>query len=196
MANFTDLFAWFDRLGVTDSLLPFLLVFAIVFAVLQQIELFGTDKKNIHFVLALVMGLLFVIPHVTNTYPSGADPVEIINRAIPQVGIVVIAVIMVLLIVGVFGAKLDVKESPLAMVVVLLAFGLVIYIFGWAANWWGGASFPRWLGFLGNPETRAMLIILAVFLLIVFFIIGGGTKESRAKKGFGNVLDWFKSMLK
>ena len=194
MATFTDLFRWFVRLGIQDSLLPFLLVFTIIFAILQKVNLFGEDRKNIHVVLALIIGLLFVIPHVTNTYPIKADPVEIINNAIPNVGVLIIAIIMVLLIVGVFGHKLNIKGSPLAMVVILLAFGFVLYIFGQAAGWWHTSGFPSLFSWLGNPETRAMLIILAVFLIIVFFIIGG-SREGNARRSAGNLLDYFKSMF-
>jgi hypothetical protein len=193
MASFNDLFMWFHKLGVADSLLPFLLVFTVVFAILQQINLFGQDKKNVHIVIALVMGLLFVIPHVTGTYPAGSDPVSIINNAIPSVGIVIIAIIMIMLIVGVFGHTLDVKGSGLAAVVVVFAIGFVIYIFTQARAGW---NFPNWLSFLNNPETRAMLIILAVFLIIVFFIIGGGSKSSKAGRGLAGFLDHFKNMLK
>jgi len=196
MASFTDVFLWLDELGVSESLLPFLLVFALVFAILQQIKLFGEDKKNIHIVIALILALLFVIPHVTNRYPAGADPVEVINKALPQVGIVLIAIIMVMLLVGVFGHTLEVKGSPLSMFVILGAFGFVLYIFGWAAGWWSKPGFPRWLNFLADPATRAMLLILAVFILIVFFIVGGGSKEGKAKNGLSSFLDWFKNMLK
>jgi len=193
MANFNDLFIWFDKLGVADSLLPFLLVFTVIFAILQQVNIFGQDKKNIHIVIALIMGLVFVIPHATGTYPTGTDPVLIINNAIPNVGIVIIAIIMIMMIIGVFGHTLNVKDSGLAAVVVVFAIGFVTYIFTQAR---GGWNFPNWLGFLSNPETRAILIILAVFLIIVFFIIGGDSRSAKAGKGLAGFLDYFKSMLK
>ncbi len=194
MANFTDLFIWFDKMGLADSLIPFMLIFTITYAVLDRIKLFGDSKKNIHIILAMILGLLFVIPHVTNSYPTGADPVEIINTAVPNVGVLIIAIIMVMLIVGVFGAKLKVKNSPLTSIVVLVAFGLVLYIFGQAAGWWNKSGFPRFFGFLNDPETMAMIVILAVFLIFVFFLVGGSS-EGNAKNGLGSFLDYFKGML-
>lgn len=194
MATFTDMFRWLGGMGLADSLLPFLLVFAIVFAVLQQVKLFGEDKKNIHIVIALIMGFLFVLPHVTGAYRAGADPVDIINKAIPNVGVMLVAIIMLMLIVGVFGAKLKVKGTPLTAIVILLAFGFVLYIFGWAAGWWHSGGFPSWLGFLGDAQTRSLLVVLAVFLILVFFIIGGGSK-STGQKGVSKFFDWFKGLL-
>ena len=197
MTTFTDLFTWFDRLGVADSLLPFLLVFSIIFAILERVKIFGENNKKTHVIIALIMGILFVIPHVTGTYPSGSDPVSIINTAIPNVGVVLIAIIMIMLIVGVFGHNLNIKGSALSVVVILLAFGYVIYIFGWAAGWWStGGTFSWGLGFLGDPETRAMLIVLAVFLIVVFVIIGGKGPAGEGKRGFGKIIEYFQNMLK
>ena len=47
--------------GLTDVLLPFLLIFTVVFAVLQKTKLFGDDKRNFNVVIALVMGITLLI---------------------------------------------------------------------------------------------------------------------------------------
>ncbi|MBI2652090.1 hypothetical protein HYX00_01375, partial [Candidatus Woesearchaeota archaeon] len=54
-----------DRWRVADVLLPFLLIFVIVFAILQKTKILGDSKKNLNVVVAIVVGLLVVIPHVT-----------------------------------------------------------------------------------------------------------------------------------
>ena len=75
-SNFADL------LGsevVVDLLLPFLLIFTIVFAVLQKSNILGKDKRNFNSVIALVVSLSVVIPHITGSYPAGFDVVEIIQ---------------------------------------------------------------------------------------------------------------------
>ena len=77
--------------GLTDVLLPFTLIFTIMFAILQKTRVFGEEKKNINMVVALVFGLLVVIPHVTNTYPAGMDIVEVLNSALPSVSIVTVS---------------------------------------------------------------------------------------------------------
>ena len=41
------------------TILPFVLVFTIVFAVLQKSKIFGDDKKQIDSIVALVFGLIF-----------------------------------------------------------------------------------------------------------------------------------------
>src|SRR3989344_5921588 len=103
MVNFVDLFLYLDRLGVLDSLIPFILIFTIVFATLEKSQILGIGKKGMNTLVAMSMGLLVVIPHIIGRYPPNADPVLIMNKAIPNLSIVMIAVIMVLIIAGVFG---------------------------------------------------------------------------------------------
>ena len=39
-----------EQIGLTDVLLPFFLIFTLVFAILQKTELLGHDKKNFNVV--------------------------------------------------------------------------------------------------------------------------------------------------
>ena len=45
---------------LTDFVYPFLLVFFIVFAILDKTKLLGGDKKQLNAMLAFVIGLIFV----------------------------------------------------------------------------------------------------------------------------------------
>jgi len=72
------------------------LVFTIVFATLQKTKILGEDenkkpRKNFNAVIALVMGLAVVIPHVIGSYPPDGDVVNIINNALPNVSVVLVA---------------------------------------------------------------------------------------------------------
>ena len=73
-----------ESYGFRDVLLPFFLIFTILYATLSYSRMFG-EKKPVNVMISLIVGLLVVIPHVTNTYPPGMDVVDIINQAIPQV---------------------------------------------------------------------------------------------------------------
>ena len=45
---------------LTDFVYPFLLVFFIIFALLEKTKIFGTDKKQLNALVAFVIGLIFV----------------------------------------------------------------------------------------------------------------------------------------
>lgn len=171
-----------EEMGILDVILPFILVFVIVFAVLQKTKILGEDengkpRKNFNSVIALVMGLAVVIPHVIGTYPSPeSDIVNIINQALPHVSVVLVAVIMLLLIIGVFGGGVNIAGSSLAAWAVLFAILATIFIFGTAANWF---DLPQWMWwFEVNQELQSLIIVILVFALIIWFI----TKEDKPKQ--------------
>ena len=53
------LIRYWQDLGVFLVALPFLLIFTVVFAVLQKAQIFGQDKK-VHAIISLVIGLISV----------------------------------------------------------------------------------------------------------------------------------------
>jgi len=163
-----------EFLGLMDVLLPFLLIFTIVFAVLQKSEIFGTDKKNFNVMIALIMGLAVVIPHVTGMYPGNWDVVDIINKSLPNVSLLMVAIIMVILLLGIFGAGTSWKGSSITGVIALIAFIAVIYIFGAAAELWG---INNRIGFLSDPDVQALVVVILVFGILVWFI----TKEEKTQ---------------
>lgn len=185
------------ELGLFDIILPFILVFTLVFAILQKTKILGEKSKNFNTVISLVMGASVVLPHVlmgtgTNRLTNGLiDPVVVINNALPSVSIILIAVLMVLLIFGIWGSKVRLGNSSLSGIIALFAFLSVIYIFGGAAGWW---VLPRygWLGVLSDPNTQALVVTILVFAIIIWWITKDDTKESEKKKGIG---DFFGSIL-
>ncbi|MBI3051775.1 hypothetical protein HYY74_04945 [Candidatus Woesearchaeota archaeon] len=185
MATFNTLFEQLDRLGILDSLIPFILIFTIVFAVLQKTKILGAEEAHkFNIIISFALSAITVIPHIMGRYPPNSDPITIINSALPSVSVVLVAIIAVLLLVGVFGKNLDIGLSDLAGVVAILAFGIVVYIFGSAAGWFAG--FPPSLGFLNDPDTQSLLVMILVFALVIFFITSkpGGDKMGGLQKIF------------
>ena len=181
MVNFQDLIFKLESLGFADVLLPFILIFTVIFAILQKTEVLGRGKKNFNVAISFVISLGVIIPHVLGTYPPSGDVVEIINQALPNVSVVIIGVLMVMLILGIFGKKWP-EHNKISSGVLILAIAVVAYIFGLAANWW--AYMPSWLYWINNPDTQALLILILVFGIIVSYI----TKEDDQNSGIGKSL--------
>ena len=170
--------------GLTDVMLPFLLIFTVMFAILQKTKVLGEGKKNYNVVVALVFALLVVIPHVTNSYPAGTDIVDMLNKALPSVSVVIIAIIMMLLLIGIFGGEAQWK-GPVAGWVAIICFIIILVIFGSAAGWWLDWSwFTQWFG----EDTIALIIILLVFGIIIAFITSDRAEKQKegAFKKFGD----------
>lgn len=175
--SFADTFLRLENMGLTDVLLPFLLVFTLVFAVLQKAKIFGQDKKNINMVISIIIGLLVVIPHITGDYPPGGDVVEIMNSAIPNVSIFIVAIVMLLIMIGVFGVNIEIAGTSLGGIVTLLSVLIIFFVFATSAGWFNMAL-PNWLGFLSDPDTQALIVVLLMFGIIVMFVTGGGDGSS------------------
>ena len=171
-ADFTTLATYLQNYGVMDFLLPFILVFTIVFAVMQKTHILG-DRKNFNVIIALVLGLLFVVPHITNSYPLGYDPVKVMNETLPSISLVAVAAIMILLLMGIFGQRFSQTGAP---IIALISLGFVVYIFGASLNLWRGPYdvFSWW-----TPQTTELLIVVLIFGLVVWFI----TKEPNSGSG-------------
>jgi hypothetical protein len=161
--------------GVIDVILPFILIFTITFAVMEKIKLFSdTDDKNKKYssVVALVLGMAIIIPHITGQYYMGFDPVEVINRALPHIGLLLTAIVMVLLTLGLWtGKRADGSKGP-GQIFTLLSGALVIVIFVASMGWW---VLPGWVYNLLRSDVIALVIALLVFGLIIKFITGSGT---------------------
>ena len=171
MAGFDQLAHIFESLGVMDFLLPFIIVFTIMYAVLLTMPLFK-DNKKFSLVLALAIGLLFVVPHITGDYPLGVDPVEIMNNSLPQIALVAVSAFMMLILLGLFGHELSDSASPF---ILLIAVGFTVFIFGASLGLWNGPYnyFSWW-----NSNLTELLIIILFFGGIVWFITGDDDKKN------------------
>jgi hypothetical protein len=178
-----------QEIGIMDVILPFILVFTIVFAILQKTKILGHEdgeakkpKKNFNAAIALVMALAVVVPHITGSYPTeGSDVVNIINSALPNISVVLIAVVMMLLMIGVFGGEVNIFKSGLSGYAVAFAIAATIFIFGTAAYWW---ELPQWASFLLDSDTQALVVILLVFGALIMFITADDTPKDNKKPTF------------
>lgn len=185
MATYVEFFELLESYGLTDALLPFLLIFTIVFAVLQKTNILGAGKKNFNVVVALVLALTAVIPHVTDAYPEGYDVIEILNTALPQVSMIAVAAIMLMLLVGLFGAESKWLGGSLSGWMAIISFIIIVVIFGGAAGWWTNISelFTWW-----DEDTTALFVIILVFGIIVWYVTRPETKGEGAVR-FGKLIE-------
>lgn len=184
-ASFKDLFIYLEKLGVADVLIPFLLIFTVVFAVLEKAKILGEGKKNFNVIVALSIALIVVIPHVMGTYPAGKDAVVIINNAIPNVSVAIIAIILFLVVAGTFGINLPLGSG--IGVLGIGAFLIVLYIFGSSAGWWSGL--PNWI----SSETETLIVMAIVFIAVIAFITGGSGGPGA---GIGKMLSYADNLFR
>ena len=190
MVDFRSLMVTLAELGIWDIVLPFMLIFTIVYATLTTTlkAMFGRggkgddayDHRKFATIVALVIAFGVVIPHATNSYPPGKDVVEIINTSLPQVALIAVAIIGVMIILGMFGiSTLGFHEGGISTIIVFVAMGIIIYIFGSAAGW--GWQIPPWLSFLDDPDVQTLIVAILVFGIVVKIITGSDKEKSQKR---------------
>jgi|TARA_B100000315_G_scaffold241139_1_gene261703 hypothetical protein len=176
--RFEDFFASLERVGFVDVVLPFLLIFTLIFSVLDKTKVLGEGKRNMNVGIAMIFALLVVIPHVTGNFPAGYDPVAIINAALPSVSLVVVAVVTLLILIGVFAHDRVMLGLTAPGWVGIFSVVALIFIFGSAAGWWT-TDLLDWLDNVFGSDILAIAIMLLVFGMIIAFVTGGGEAERR-----------------
>ena len=166
-----------DRWGLTDVLLPFLLIFVIVYAILTKTKILGETKKNLNVVLAVIVALLVIVPHITGKFPANADPVVILNDALPQVSIVLVAIVFLLVMIGVFGQDYVFLGVTMPGWITLVSLIVIVLIFGGSAGWWDSGFGTTLENFFGT-EGVAVFIMLITFGLIIAWV----TSDSKERE--------------
>ena len=125
-------------IGVYDVILPMLLVFTIIFAILEKTKILGTEKidnvsvgkKNINAMVAISIAFLVV---------ASTKLVGIINQAMANIVLLVLLSVSFLLLVGVFfkDEELDfaTKEGTWKTVMIVIMFIGLVVIFLDALGW-------------------------------------------------------------
>ena len=171
--DFMNILSEWENLGVFNVLLPFLLVFAIAFAILEKIKLFG-DKRQINGIIAGILGILFV----RNQYLVG-----LLNRFLPNISMFMIIILMFLLLFGIFaGQHKGFKDSLLGFAMVVS----VIFVIWSLSSDFVGERFelPDFLTDL-DDTTQSSILFIGIFVVVIWFVTkgdGGSGKESWLEK--------------
>jgi len=166
---------FFTRFGMFDVVLPFLLVFTIVFAILEKTKVLGEEDKkprrNLNSMVAFVVGLIFV---------SVIRLVEIINQALPEIALVLIISVSLLMIVGLFWGSTEVKleKDWQKGLVFIVAFFVVLGIFFNAIGWWD--NIINYVDLHWAETVIPTLVFFIVIIAAIFYIVGG-KKEDKKK---------------
>ncbi|MFH1210716.1 MAG: hypothetical protein V1645_02255 [archaeon] len=160
-------------LGFYDIILPFLLIFTIVFGVLEKTRVFGIQdgkpKTNINAMIAFVMSLFFV-----------ATPrlVEAIQISMPQVAVLLVVIMSLMMVVGFIMSDKEFNFESykgLKWFLIFILFVGIFLIFLNAVGWWN--EFWDMFGFNFWTSTAGMtLIFLGVVIGAILFITGGSKK--------------------
>lgn len=182
--SFTGIVGDLERLGFYDFVLPWLLFFAVILGILNNVKIFGEDKK-INSIVAAVAAFFVVAFNPAVGTSLSAYFVNIFGSGAMILGVLLILV----LLGGVLGYKPDdlIKGDgehgghyvskwikPLIGLVFII---IIVWIFSVATG--SGVGLPV-LGL--DSDTWTMLFILAFVLLVIWYASGGGAGAGEGEK--------------
>ncbi len=181
-STFRGTIGFFEKLGVYDVVLPFLLVFTLVYAMLEKTRIFGSDKvdgkeysrKNLNGMTAFVAAF-FVI--------ASTRLVAIISEVLANTVLLLLLSICFLLLAGSFhtGSKEFFLEGTWKTIFMIIMFLGIVLIFLNALGWL--QVIYENLFFKFDSVTVSSIVLILVMVLFMLYVTGafGGKKDGEKK---------------
>ncbi|MFH1649241.1 MAG: hypothetical protein ABIA93_01705 [Candidatus Woesearchaeota archaeon] len=181
VSAFRSALMFFDKLGLYDVVLPFLLVFTIVYALFEKTKVFGTEehegkkytRKNMNAMASFVIAFFVV---------ASSQLVQLIFTVSSQVVILLFLSVFFLLLVGSFHTgdkEFALEKGWKSMFMVIMFLGIAL-IFLNALGWLG------WIyrNVLGNFDsvTVSSIVLILVFVGVILYIM----KDPKPSKSKGD----------
>lgn len=188
-SNFRETLMLFERLGVYDVILPLLLVFTIVFAILEKTMVLGYEKigdkkysrKNLNSMIAFVTALLVV---------GSTKLVAMINETVSNTVLLLLMSVLFLLLIGSFQKQTDegvFLEGPWKNLFMVIMFVGIVLIFLNSFKLASGESVLMSV-FTGigkgmtsggtlNGDVVTTAIMFAVMIGAILFVTSSGKKK-------------------
>ena len=159
-----------------ETILPFSLVFTIVFAVLEKTKILGEGQRRVDAIIALVIGLIFV---------AFGQATDIVVRMIPVLGVALVVILVFMILLGSLYQPGSFKlEGWLKIVIGIL---IAIVVIATVLILTGGLNYI--VGFItaGNSGLLIngflVLVVIGAILAVVFGGKGGGGSGSGSSSG-------------
>jgi len=156
-----DLLSKWEQIGFFSYLLPFMLIFALVFGILTKVNVFK-ENKMINGIIALAVAMMALQFDFVPTFFA---------QIFPRLGVGLAILLGILIMVGLFMDPDSSMVNYFLLGIGVLVIGLVFIQsageLGWASgHWW---------------EENWQMIVGAVFILILVAVIIGGSKSKKDK---------------
>ncbi len=165
---------------VQQIILPFLLVFTLIFAILEKTEVLGKEKRQVNAIIGLVVGLILI------AFPIARN---IIIQLMPFLAVVAVILLVFMLLYAFASGK---KENPLnkgltIVFGIIIGIALIIMII-YASGKWDWFSNTFFKGSTGGSVFLNILVIAVIAGAIIAVMKGnpsGSGKSSSLPKAPG-----------
>jgi hypothetical protein len=187
--GFTGAIAFMDKIGVYDVVLPFLLVFTLIYAFLEKTKVFGTDtyyldeghtksftgsRRNLNAMVSFTVAFFVV---------ASSQLVSVINQTMSHMVLLLVLVFCFILVAGAFQKQTDdgfFLEKPWKGIFMVIVFVAMLFIFLNALGWLEPVY--KFILRSGSSEGIATIILLALIAGFVALIAKDPNKKASVAK--------------
>ena len=161
----TEVLNIWNEMGVFSYVIPFLLIFAVVFAILQKSKILGDDNRAIQAIISASIGLLSLQFDFVS---------EFFAVVFPRFGVGLAVFLVLIILLGFFWPENEIHGSWIGWVV---GIGIAIWALSSWDQWSGQVGFGGW--FVQNVWA---LIILGILIAIIAIFIRDPNKSVKKRK--------------
>lgn len=186
-STFRETFGFLDKIGVFDVVLPFLLIFTIVFAILEKTRIFGTEtfdgknytKKNLNALASFAIAFFAV---------ASSRVVQAVTQISANAVVLLFAAVSFLMLVGSFHQQADEKgfalqgwAKTLFMIIMFIGlFGIFLNAIETDGRTWLQWVFD-WLSQFFTNVSVATIVLIGFVVAAMIFI----TRSEKPSSGGG-----------
>lgn len=151
---------------VTELVLPFLLIFTLIFAILEKTKILGDDKKQINAIISLVIGIIFI------------SFTKYVGLTTNLIGIMVVVAVVILIFMMLFSFASGDKElkMPSGLKItfgILIALVIVISLLVFTGYWDKIIS-----SVTSGSGIVANIVFIIIIIAAVAIVLWSGKKSS------------------
>ena len=148
------LLAW-EQAGFFSYVLPFLLIFAIVFGILTRTKIFGAESKGINAVISIAIGLLAL---QFNFVPM------FFAEIFPRLGIGLSVILALLILIGMFLPEQNNKYANWLLLIVAVVVFIVVLAKSFGQFYWWGSLY-NW--YSSAPELILVVLVVGALAVVI-----------------------------
>lgn len=160
-----EIFMYWEQVGVFKTILPFLLIFAVVFGIISYMNLFKKNK-GVQVIIAIVLGLLAIQADFFSDFLAAISP---------RLGVGIVILLVLLILTGLFIPE----KSQGTVGWILMGVGVIIFLIVLGSSYKSLPFFGS--GSFWGDDLIAWLVLVGLLIGVIVAVVVGSSNSKENK---------------